>query len=222
MMNRRLFLASSALLTTACALPPVATATAQRAGIPAHEWEIGPVIRGRNYSVNMPLHPVSDSQGWYFDFPGPDRRNGHVHYVTRETGSLAGMRGIRLRYRIDAGPETQFVPQEYPDRPPLLSLFIQRAGDDWMARGDTLFHRWYSPRDRIVQVAPGEHELVILFEENWISVMGSDRERSPREFAATLAEAGRIGITFGSRGGRGHGVYATSPARFTMLEFSLI
>lgn len=218
-MIRRQFLASGTALGATLAFPSTLVA---RAGEWVREWEIGPVIRGRNYSVNMPPHPLESAEGWYFDFPGPRRADGHVHYVTRATGPLDQARGIRLRYRIDARPGTRFVSQEYPDREPWLSLYIQRRGDDWAARGRTRYHRWYSPDSRVVPLEPGEHELTIMFEENWISVMGSDHERSPREFAAALAEAGRIGFTLGTHGGRGHGIYATAPARFTVLDFSVL
>lgn len=216
-MNRRQFLASTA--ATACIAGTV-PALARRE--PWVEWEIGPVVRGRNYSVGMPLHPAPLREGWFFDFPGPRRSDGHVHYVTRNTGPLDNARGLRLRYRIDARPGTRFVPQEYADRTAILSLYLQRAGDDWLARRGTQFHRWYSPHDRVVAIEPGEHELIILFEENWISVMGSDHQQSPRAFADALANAARIGFTLGSDGGRGHGVFATGPARFTLLEFAVI
>ncbi|MBO6527833.1 hypothetical protein [Erythrobacter sp.] len=222
-MDRRHFLASTVALACVTGAAPLgavrAPMRAERA--PLREWEIGPVIRGRNYSVGMPLHPEISREGWFFDFPGPRRRDGHVHYVTRRTGPLDGARGLRLRYRIDAQAGTRFVPQEFPDRTALLSLYIQRRGDDWLARRGTQFHRWYSPQDRVVPLEPGEHELTILFAENWISVMGSDHARSPQAFAEALAEAGRVGFTLGSSGGRGHGVYATAPARFTVLEFSV-
>ena len=217
-MDRRAFLASTATLAGLAALP----VTLRAAGQSPQGWEIGPVIRGRSYSPGMPLHPRAARQGWYFDFPGPSRRDGHVHYVTRPTGPLDQARGIRLRYRIDTAHGTRFVPQEFPDRTAILSLFVQRAGDDWRAREQTEFHRWYSPNDRVIPLARGVHELTILFDENWISVMGSDRERSAREFAETLAHASRVGFTLGSAGGRGHGVFATGPARFTVLQFMVI
>lgn len=218
-MKRRNFLLSGPAFGAMFAVPS-ALGARERGWV--REWEIGPLIRGRNYSINMPPHPLQSEEGWYFDFPGPRRSDGHVHYVTRATAPLDRARGIRLRYRIDARPGTRFVSQEYPDREPLLSLYIQREGDDWRAAGPTRFHRWYSPDSRVVPLQPGEHEVTILFDENWISVMGSDHERSPREFAAALADAARIGFTLGTQGGRGHGVYATAPARFTVLDFSVI
>ena len=185
------------------------------------EWEIGPRIRGRSYSPGMPPHPSVLGEGWYFDFPGPRRSDGHVHYVTRSTGPLDGARGILLDYTIEAAPGAEFVPQETRQGPATLSLYLQRRGDDWRARGRTRFYRWYSPANRVVQLRPGSNTLRIGFDENWISVLGSDHDRSPEEFLEALENAGRIGMTFGGDSGRGHGVYATGPARFIVKRFTV-
>ena len=217
-MKRRQFLGAAGATAAAYTAAPV---LAQRGPAPVREWEIGPVIRGRNYSQGMPLHPTGDRDQWYFDFPGPRRSDGHVHYLTTRTGSLQGARGMRLRYRIDARPGARFVPQETPDQRASLSLFLQTAGDDWSGRRGQEFSRWYSPRQRPFMLRPGEFEAEVMFDEDWISVMGQPRRNAPREFERALANAERIGFTFGSRTRRGHGVFATAPARFTMLEFGV-
>ena len=65
-------------------------------------WVIGPVIRGRNYSEGMPLHPSPGPEGgWHIDLP---RAPGSVHYVTFRHGSLAGKRRIVMRYRVETEP----------------------------------------------------------------------------------------------------------------------
>lgn len=185
-------------------------------------WEIGPLIRGRNYSLNMPLHPSISDDGWTFDFPGPRARDGHVHYVTRESGPLDEARGIRVRYRVTAERGTRFVPQEMPHEEATLSLYFQTYNDDWSARGRHEFARWYSPSLRQFVIEPGEHEITVMFDENWRSVMGSDQVRSPGQFADALANVGRVGLTFGSRSRRGHGVFATGRASFELLAFDIL
>lgn len=220
-MNRRHFLAGTGCAAIAAAAVPSAV-IAQGYDEFAVDWTIGPVIRGRNYSVGMPPHPTAQGRGWFFDFPGPDASNGHVHYVTRQTGSLAGARGIRVRYRIDARRGARFVPQENPDMPGTMSIYLQADGDDWRGRGRSAFARWYSPNESYIYLEPGEHEHTVWFNENWISVMGSNRQANPREFDAMLANAGVIGLTFGSTMFRGHGVFATQPARFTLIDFQVI
>lgn len=178
------------------------------------------MIKGRNYSINMPPTMAESREGVFFDFPGPSRADGHVHYVTIPVRSLQDARRITLRYRIDAAPGTRFVPQEFPDRTATLSLFIQRSGDGWTRRYPT--HRWYSPADRVMPLRPGIHTVSIDFEESWIPVLGGQTDQSRVEaFRAARENASRVGFTFGSDGGRGHGVFATRPARFTILDFEI-
>lgn len=210
----RTLLAAAALAATAAAL--LAT-TAFAAGPPAGQWEIGPIIRGKNYSQRMPLRPSESRAGPSFEIPGPSAADGHVHYVTIPTRPLEGARRIVLRYRIDAAPGTRFVPQESPQLPATLSLYFQRAGDGWTIRQQDW--RWYAPTNRTMPLRPGTHTVSIGLDEDWIAMTGPGAHANRRGFASALADTQRVGFTFGSEGGRGHGVYATAPARFTILDF---
>lgn len=208
-----------ALTAIAAALATTTFPAVAGEGPAASQWDIGPVIKGRNYSVNMPRTLYETREGPSFDFPYRSRAAGHVHYVTVPVRSLEGAKRITMTYRIDARPGTQFVGQQYQDSPGALSLYIQRAGDRWNRK--TPFHRWYSPHNRVVKLTPGTHTISISLDEPWIAVLGGDRKTRPNEFAAALRDASRVGFTFGGRGGRGHGVYATDPARFTVLDFRI-
>ena len=185
----------------------------------ASDWQIGPIIKGRNYSVGMPLRLEPGRAGPGFDFPYPDAAAGHVHYVTVPIRSLQGARSISLTYRIDAAPGVRFVPQQYPDQTAILSLYFQRAGDRWTAR--TPHHRWYSPVNRAMPLTPGTHTVTIALDEPWKAMMGGDATALPGPFARAKDDAAVAGFVFGSSGGRGHGVYATGPARFTVLDFAI-
>jgi len=188
---------------------------------PAGEWQIGPIIRGRHYSVGMPLTPNPERRGWSFEFPYPDERAGHVHYVTFRHGPLAGASRIVMRYRIDAAPGARFVPRAYPSYPATVSLYFQRAGDSWSGKRHP-FHRWYAPRHTMRELAPGEYEVsVSLSDPEWASIY-QPATASPESFRAALAETDRVGFVFGSDGGRGHGVFATAPARFTLISFRVL
>lgn len=190
---------------------------------PAQAWEIGPVIRGKNYSVGMPLTPRPMRNGWSFDFPNPDVEAGHVHYVTFRNGSLAGKSTIVMRYRIEARRGVRFVPQEQPAMPAKLSLYFQRRGDTWTAKGRYQYYRWYSPDQSVRLVAPGEYEVkVSLDDPNWIPVMGGTAGGNPQAFLDAKRNAETVGIVFGSDAARGHGVYATGPARFTLQSFQIL
>lgn len=199
-----------------------ALGTVAAAGPPARQWEIGPVIRGESYSPGMPASPSPTPGGWSFDFPGPDARAGHVHSVSFDPRSLAGARRIVVRYRIDAAPGARFVAQETPGVAPTVSVMVQRAGDNWSARGRYAGYRWYAPGATLRPVQAGVGQMVIdLADPGWTSVVGQPRSTAPGAFRAAMEDTGRIAVVFGTAGARGHGVYATRPARFTLTGFDI-
>ncbi|MFC4296214.1 hypothetical protein ACFO0A_14250 [Novosphingobium tardum] len=185
---------------------------------PAQAWEIGPVIRGQNYSVNMPPSPTPAARGWSFEFPG----SGHVDYVTYRTGPLEGASRIVVRYRVDAAPGTGFVAQDNPEAPATVSLYFQRGGDNWSGKRGFEHFRWYAPASAIRTLSPGVQEIsVSLSDPGWTSVQGAPAGSNPDAFAAALAETDQVGVVFGSSARRGHGVFTTAPARFTLLSFDI-
>lgn len=219
---RRLMIAGALMaMTGAVAVPaPDSPAAAQAAS----SWAIGPMVRGRNYSVGMPPVPRPARDGlWSFDFPFPNRQAGHVHAVTTRTGSLLGARRIVMRYRIEAERGVRFHPQEAPGQPGIVSLYFQRRGDNWSARGRYEHYRWYAPPATVRTLAPGTYEMVVdLADPGWSSVMGARVARNRQAFAAALAQPDHVGIALGGGPSRAHGVYATGPARFTLLDFRIL
>ena len=187
-------------------------------------WEIGPDVRGRNYSVGMPLQPTHNRKGgWSFEFPYPNAGVGHVHAVTFNPGSLKNASKIVMRYRIDAARGNRFAPQETPDQAATVSLYFQRLGDSWSGKRHYEFYRWYAPAHSVKEITPGEHEVVVSFaDQNWVSVQGRTVVTNPSAFEYARFETARIGIAFGGPSGRAHGVYSTGPAKFTLLEFRII
>lgn len=188
---------------------------ASLAQAPAEAWEIGPIIKGRNYSVGIGGTLRSSVQGPTFDFPSEGA--GHIHYTTLRTGSLAGARTITLRYRVDAGPGAQFIAQE-SGAPGTVGIAFQRAGDTWSGRGRFSEFRWYSPT--VADLKPGSNTLTVRLDDpRWVSVDGRPAGGSPEGFAAAIDQADNVSLTFGSSAARGHGVFATGPAKFTILDF---
>ena len=190
----------------------------------AANWRIGPDVRGQNYSVGMPLQPTPNAKGgWSFAFPYPNRDAGHVHAITYNSGPLINASKIVMRYRIDAPRGVRFEPQESPGQVGTISLYFQRRGDNWSAKRQYEYYRWYVPAASVRQISRGEHEIVVnLSDPDWISVMGKTASTNRQYFREALAQTGQIGIAFGGSSGRAHGVYSTGPARFTLLEFSII
>lgn len=190
----------------------------------AANWEIGPDVRGVNYSVGMPLKPTpSSKRGWSFAFPYPSREAGHVHAITYNSGPLINASKIVMRYRVSAARSVRFEPQETPGQQGTVSLYFQRRGDNWSAKRKYEFYRWYVPEHAVRKLAPGEYEIVVsLSDPNWISVMGKPAADNITYFREALAQTSQIGIAFGGPSGRAHGVYTSGPARFTLLEFRIL
>jgi hypothetical protein len=201
-------LAAAALPVAVAAMPP------------AEAWEIGPSIRGRNYSVGMPAQPApARGGGVAFDFPVAG--SGQIDAMITNVGPLAGARQITMRYRIDAARGTRFVPDERPEQPGTVSLYFQRRGDNWSARGRYGSYRWYVPARAVIPLEPGVHTVTVRFDEPWGNVNGVQNSQDPAGYRAALEDTARLGVAFGSSGLRSHGVYATGPARFTLLALDI-
>lgn len=186
----------------------------------AEAWQIGPWVRGKNYSVGMPARPSPGPGGSLFmDFPIAG--SGEVDALTTEVGPLAGARQITFRYRVDAERGTRFVAAEVPNEPATVSLYFQRAGDNWSGRGRYESHRWYSPARAVMPLTPGEHTVTVRLDEMWTNVQGRPNHQVPESFSAAIKNTARIGLAFGSLSRRSHGVYATGPARFTLLALDI-
>lgn len=162
---------------------------------PPSGWLIGPVINGTNYSKDCPRSFTGSFQ------IGPCE----PHYVTRATAPLTG-KTIRLRYRLEGNVEGLKC------NPATISLHFQRKGDDWSGKGAKEAYRWWSATQPLQQ---GEHELVA---GKWTAVQGSNSDDQAEAFRDALANAERVGFTFGDCTGLGHGV--KGQARFTVLEFA--
>jgi hypothetical protein len=181
----------------------------------ASNWEIGPIIDGRNYSAGMPLHPTQTPDGWAFDFP---LAPGKIGYITYKYGSLAGKSRIVMHYRIEADPDVQFLP---PCCPQLLAQgpagYFQQKGDDWNTDGE----RWWASFNTPYPMGPGERELILPLDARWTSVFTMSADSDPAQFAKAKQNAERVGFTMGGGDGYGHGTYVTGRARMVVTAFSI-
>lgn len=194
---------------------PVAAPSARATD--ARAWTIGPIIRGRNHSVGMPLRPAPlRGGGFVIDLP---RDPGSVHYVTFPHGSLAGKSRIVMRYRVEMAPGVRIAPTTSPASPSILTLYFQRGGDNWSARGRFETYRWYASFASKMPIEAGEHEIVAPLDANWTAVMTSTARTNPAAFRDALANADQVGFVLGGGDGLGHGVFATGPARLIVTEF---
>lgn len=187
---------------------------------PADAWEIGPVIKGKSYSIGMPRTPAQNGRG-DISFEFPTRGRGEVDAMTTGIRSLAGARTISMRYRIEAASGVRFAPSETPNDTATISLYFQRRGDNWSAKGRYASYRWYAPSNTVMPITPGEHTITVQMDDSWTNVYGQSNSTDADGFAAAMEEASRIGIAFGSAGLRSHGVYSTGKARFVLLDLDI-
>lgn len=216
-----LFRAAALIAFTLLAACGVQAATKPAAAAPnvlnPGAWIIGPFINGRNYSQGMPLHPSPGPRGgWRIDLP---RAPGSVHYVTFRHGSLAGKRRIVMHYRIEADPGVQIMPVTAPGAPSIITLYFQRGGDNWSARGPFEAYRWYATFASQSPITPGDHVMVAPLNGNWTAVITSSAQSNPVGYRDALAEADQVGFVLGGGDGYGHGVFATGRARLIVTEF---
>ncbi len=203
-----------AALTVAAA---ACTATALTAMPPASDWEIGPWARGKNYSVNMPATPSAGRDGTLVvDFPRAGR--GEWDALTTGIYPLKDFERVTVRYRIDASPGTRFVAVEDANTAPTISLYFQRARDNWTAKGKYASYRWYAPKHTLMPITPGEHTISIRFDDRWTNVAHRPNTEHARAYDAALARTARFGFAFGTPLLRSHGVAATGQASFTLLS----
>ncbi len=182
-----------------------------------NSWVIGPIIKGRSYSREMPMHPsAAPNGGLHIDLP---QAPGSVHYVTFPHGSLAGKRRIVMRYRIEADRDVRILPRTSPGSPSIITLFFQRGGDNWSGRGPFEAYRWYATFASRSPITPGEHLMVAPLSGNWTAVERSSARTNPAAFRDAVVGADQVGFVLGGGDGFGHGIFATGRARLIVTTF---
>ncbi len=180
-------------------------------------WVIGPVIHGRNYSRGMPPSPTPRrAGGWQVALP---MAPASIHAATFRHGSLAGKSRIVMRFRIEADPGVRIVPRTAPGSPSIITLFFQRGGDNWSARGPYEAYRWYATFASKSPITPGDHVMVAPLSGNWTAVERSSARSNPIAFGEAVAGADQVGFVLGGGDGFGHGVFATGRARLIVTSF---
>lgn len=179
----------------------------------AARWYIGPGDR----SLGMPRHPAPHPEGWSFDFPLAGK--GHVHYLTFNHGPLTGKSRIVMRYRIEAAEGVKIHPQSTGEQNfSQLAPYFQRRGDTWLP--DREHYRWFvAEQHRSMPLVPGTFELVVSLDGEWGAAVRSTSENNPEAFKAAKLQTECVGFVMGGGDGVGHGVYATGPAKFVLLDY---
>jgi hypothetical protein len=130
-----------------------------------------------------------------------------------------GKSRIVMRYRIEADPGVWILPRNHPNSPSIITLYFQRAGDNWSGRGRYESYRWYATFASQTPISPGVHKIVAPLDGLWTAVETSSARTNPQGFRGAIADADQVGFVLGGGDGYGHGVYATGRARLIVTDF---
>ncbi len=180
----------------------------------AADWQIGPIVGGKNVSVGMPLRPRQGPDSFYFDvLPGAQ-----VDYVTFKHPPLNAYSKITATFAVEPLAEgARLVWADCPTQGvPGVYLFFQRKYDRW----DIPDYRWWSvARHRIVAPVEFTIEAPLVF-EGWkpLNVL-KDTDMRPL-FDLAKGHSSRVGFTFANCDSKGHGATALGGAvRFHIKKF---
>ncbi len=161
-------------------------------------WTVNPPVGGAAYG------PTSCTNNGSFTFPvcpSPPTRTDGMHTLVRPSGPLQPGATVTADFEI-AGAGA-FVGAQEQQSGAYVSLFLQRAGDNWSGAGNYNEYRAYSVNG--VPLANGRYQLSQqLVRDQWGNVQ---TEGTAQGFLNLLANVERIGLVFGTyQSGKAHGV----------------
>lgn len=178
-------------------------------------WQVGPILEGRNISEGVQRPVLAAEGGWHIVFPSPPAR---IAYVTFRHGSLLGKSAIRMSFIVEGHATARLVGKGCDfSRPSSVTLYFQRRGDDMTKDG----WRWWATF-ATVPLQEGYFDVVAPLDGAWTSVFTMTKATHPEAFAAAIADADRVGFTFGDCESYGHGAAVVDgEATFRVLEFKV-
>lgn len=166
---------------------------------------IGPWIKGFSRSKGYPMRPERMGNGWAVRFKPNRRLNAVLDYDFRIPRGAT-----QLVFSYVAQIES-VKPAEVPDGEPLVSLVLQRKGDNWTGKGKREFYRLYSPAFPL-KSGPAKHTIPLT---GWTGVYGREGD-----MADVIEHMSNIAVAFGHSAGRAHGV--TGKGMFALTELRAI
>ena len=174
---------------------------------PVNGWELVETVQGKDVAHGVTLEP--NGALWSATI----RPGAELDGVAKRTGPIAPGSTVRIRYRVSG---EGLYPAEAPAADPILTIMVQRAGDDWSARDGKQEYRQYVTETPL-PLTPGEHEATItLAHPCCTNVYGQYGKLNQ-----TLAGAQYIWLAFGHWDGRMHGVSSFGATEFKLLEWTV-
>jgi len=170
---------------------------------------------------------VSKKKVGKINLPAPNFRFGRAHMMTRAVpANYLKNKKIRAKFLFSNANyiSGDFQGDEWKPKAnstPIVSLFLHVPGDNYSAKGEYNFYRWYSLP--YVAIKPGE---ILCLEASidssqWTPVLHSaDKDRKFNEY---VNKSVRVGLCFGGTGtGRAHGVQAYGDGSFELISFEIV
>lgn len=210
---KRLLISALCLALSGCksSAPSPPTAPTIAVSIQPSDWSL-------LYGTGLSEHPSPLGLGWEFTIP---TNSGSVHYVTVPYIPAAPILGKTLTMIFEmhsTAPTYNALTEPGEVGPPQLHLFLERKGDNFTNQ----YYRWWCAASQYLLGSNDNHAIMVscpLVWTSWTSVYGKS---DAADFASTLQNLGRVGVTFGGADGWGHGVNLTSgEASFQMVSYSI-
>lgn len=199
----------------------------------AAEWRI-------QFSPGMPSSPDPRDKGWALYFPAetdacPGATCPSVHYVVTRSPTVRVGQILTMTGEIIASDNAVFNHViEGSDNniadglPSACRFYLQRAADNFSARGQYEYFRWWARTDAgAVVLKNGPFSAsVVLDPENWRDVwgrLGNESAATEAGFNSALADVAYVGFTCGGGYSYGHGVnMQRGKAEFIMTTVNVI
>ena len=170
------------------------------------------------YGANLPPHPSPSQPGWQFDIPSAP---GSVHYVQVPFNATQDLTGktLTITFRMaSSAPVYNASVEPGESGPPSFHMFLQHANDDFTNPS----YRWWCAAGGYDLGTEDNQTITLscpLTYTSWSSVINVVDQA---QFTETLTHLGSVGVTFGGRGGWGHGVNLLGgSAQFQVLDASI-
>ncbi len=167
------------------------------------------------YGAGTPSHPAASQPGWQFDLPAAP---GSVHYVVapfKATQDLTG-KMLTVTFRVVSNEAVYNANVETGESgPPSFHLFIEHENDDFTNPN----YRWWCGEGGYTLGTQDNQTITLSCPLTYTSWSSVENVVDQAQFTGTLNNLGWVGVTFGGRGGWGHGVNLLGgSAQFQVLD----
>lgn len=161
---------------------------------------------------------AAGSEGaWFFDFPVAP---GSVHYIQTPFATADVLHSVTITFKVESTDPVYACDDTTDPGPATVHLFFEQQNDGDLNAPDG---RWWAASSEYTLGSQDGQTIsyTIPFTPGyWSNVEGQQGIEYPQAFAASLANIGWVGMTFGGQNEYGHGVHLTSgSAKYILINY---